>query len=142
MEQKRIKNPYIVGPPVTGEVSFYGREDIFQFVNNVLDSANERVIVLYGQRRIGKTSVLHQLTRNLSPKFHTVFFDLMGHARDSLPKVLFRLATIIAKSLEILPQKVLNLKTPKTTFRMYFYLKRTKNWAKSVCFCSSMNLTS
>jgi outer membrane protein assembly factor BamB len=123
MEQKRIKNPYIVGPPVTGEVSFYGREDIFQFVNNVLDSANERVIVLYGQRRIGKTSVLHQLTRNLSPKFHTVFFDLMGHARDSLPKVLFSLATIIAKSLEILPPKSAEFENAENYFQDVFLPK-------------------
>jgi tetratricopeptide (TPR) repeat protein/photosystem II stability/assembly factor-like uncharacterized protein len=100
---KVVGNPYIVGPPIAGDVGFYGREDIFRFVRDTFSSPAQNVIVLYGQRRIGKTSILYQLQKpsNLPPDFHPVYFDLEGLARWHLDEVLYRLAQKIARSLNI-----------------------------------------
>jgi hypothetical protein len=52
-----IINPYIAGNPVTGPEMFFGREDVFEFVRQTLIGQHRNnVIVLYGQRRTGKTS--------------------------------------------------------------------------------------
>jgi tetratricopeptide (TPR) repeat protein len=96
----RIPNPYIAGPPVSGP-NFYGREDIFRFVQNTFSSLYQNVIVLWGQRRMGKTSVLHELSSRLSPEFHPIFFDLQDKAQQKLNEVLYDLAREIAGSLNL-----------------------------------------
>jgi tetratricopeptide (TPR) repeat protein/photosystem II stability/assembly factor-like uncharacterized protein len=117
---KVVGNPYIAGPPIAGDVGFYGREDIFRFVRDTFSSPAQNVIVLYGQRRIGKTSILYQLQKpsNLPPGLHPVYLDLQGLAEWHLDEVLYRLAQEIAKSL--------NIPTPsQSEFRIgdgdYFY---------------------
>jgi len=95
-------NPYTMGPPVAG-AAFHGRKDVFHFVKESLSTPQQRVIVLYGQRRIGKTSILLELPRHLpSDKFHCVYFDLQDRANHPLPKVLYGLGVKIAQSLSIL----------------------------------------
>jgi tetratricopeptide (TPR) repeat protein len=96
----RKPNPYIAGPPVSGR-NFYGREDIFRFVQNTFSSPQQNVIVLWGQRRMGKTSVLHVLTSRLSPEFHPIYFDLQDKAQQKLNQVLYDLAREIAGSLNL-----------------------------------------
>lgn len=57
-------NPYVVGRPLTGaSASLYmGREEIFGwFAENLAGSSPPNALLLYGQRRIGKTSTLYQL---------------------------------------------------------------------------------
>jgi AAA+ ATPase superfamily predicted ATPase len=94
-------NPYIAGPSVTG-AAFYGRKDVFRFVNESLSTPQQRVIVLYGQRRTGKTSILLELPYHLAPdEFHCVYFDLQDRANHPLPEVLHELAVKIAQSLSI-----------------------------------------
>jgi len=102
--RKKVPNPYIAGPPLTGEAGFFGREDIFQFVRETL-TAGQKVIVLFGQRRIGKTSLLHQLQRPVhTPEgFHPVYFDLQGKAGQPLTQVLAQLAQEIAASFDFFP---------------------------------------
>ena len=52
-------NPYIAGSIVTGEEMFFGRQDVFSFVRRHLTGLHrDSPVVLYGQRRTGKTSVL------------------------------------------------------------------------------------
>ncbi len=94
----RGENPYII-TPLTGEDGFYGRSDILQFVHNTLASPYQKVIVLYGQRRIGKTSLLHQLSQphHIPPGFQPIYFDLMGRAQQTLGEVLYGLAREVAK---------------------------------------------
>jgi tetratricopeptide (TPR) repeat protein len=98
----RPPNPYIL-TPLTESVGFYGRDSVLQFVRNTLASPYQNVIVLYGQRRIGKTSVLHQLTRRThNPEgFRAVYFDLQGRAEHRMGQVLFGLAREIARTLRL-----------------------------------------
>jgi len=60
-----IPNPYVVGNPITGSL-FVGREDILLRFEELWNTPGQiPSIVLYGHRRMGKTSVL----RNLPEKF-------------------------------------------------------------------------
>jgi hypothetical protein len=64
---------------------------------SALSSPDQNALVLFGQRRIGKTSILLQLRRRLpSPPFRPVYFDLMDQARKPLSAVLYELAATIA----------------------------------------------
>src|SRR5574341_1881532 len=59
-------NPYIAGDPVKGQEGFFGREDIFGEVMQMLRHPQSNAMALYGQRRIGKTSALLELERRLA----------------------------------------------------------------------------
>jgi tetratricopeptide (TPR) repeat protein len=98
----RPANPYVL-TPLTDGVGFYGRESVLRFVRNTLTAPYQNVIVLFGQRRIGKTSVLHQLMRpnHTPPGFRPVYFDLQGRAEHRLDQVLYGLAREIARALRI-----------------------------------------
>jgi len=63
-------NPYIVGGPVkTGEM-FYGRKDVFkQIRETIVGDKGINQPMVYGQHRIGKTSVLYQLMNVLKGKY-------------------------------------------------------------------------
>ena len=58
-------NPYIAGNPVGRGEAFVGRVDVLREVLVALENRHENALVLYGQRRIGKTSLLQELTLRL-----------------------------------------------------------------------------
>jgi tetratricopeptide (TPR) repeat protein len=95
-------NPYIL-TPLIGGVGFFGREAVLQFVRNTLSAPYQNVVVLFGQRRIGKTSVLHQLMlpQHCPPGFRPIYFDLQGRAQHRLDQVLYGLAREIARLLDL-----------------------------------------
>ena len=97
-------NPYIAGNPVGGDTAFVGRADVLREVKRVINNPQENSIVLYGQRRIGKTSILQQLDEQLSSEdnYHPVYFDLQDKAAWQLEKVLLALAREISHSLGLI----------------------------------------
>jgi tetratricopeptide (TPR) repeat protein len=101
MIQNNPTNPYIIGNPVSG-ATFLGRDDILQEVSQVLEDHNNNAIVLVGQRRIGKTSVLHQLQAKLLNKgsCHPISFDLQYKAQWPLERLLQNLAEKISEDLQ------------------------------------------
>jgi photosystem II stability/assembly factor-like uncharacterized protein/tetratricopeptide (TPR) repeat protein len=101
----RIPNPYIAGPPIGGDEGFYGRQDVFDFVRKTFSSPYQKVIMLFGQRRVGKTSILYQLQKssNLPEGFHPIYFNLEGRASQNLNEVLYALAERIAETLNLPP---------------------------------------
>ncbi len=94
------KNPYIVGPPVTG-TSLYGRRETFRFVLETLATPANRLIVLYGQRRVGKTSILQELHLNrLSDAgFYSAYFNPQGVVRAPFAVAVHEMAAAIAETL-------------------------------------------
>ncbi|MCB9134695.1 MAG: ATP-binding protein [Anaerolineales bacterium] len=98
-----LSNPYIAGNPVRGTPQFIGRADVLREVLRVLRQPAQNAIVLYGQRRIGKTSVLQQLTEQLPHEgpFHSVYFDLQDKAAWPLARVLTEIAHRIADVLHL-----------------------------------------
>ncbi len=81
-EFRRIPNPYKPGPPLKTENMFMGREDVFRFISeNLTGVVQDRTIVLHGQRRTGKTSILYQLLGGrLGPALIPVFIDMQEMA--------------------------------------------------------------
>ncbi|TEU21733.1 MAG: hypothetical protein E3J21_01840, partial [Anaerolineales bacterium] len=59
---KEYFNPYVVGKPVTGR-NFVGRADIFADLFTALKGDNH--LIIEGERRIGKTSLLYELAEAL-----------------------------------------------------------------------------
>jgi tetratricopeptide (TPR) repeat protein len=110
-------NPYIVGNPVGNSSVFVGRADILQDVWRVVRDPQQNAIVLYGQRRIGKTSVLQELEAQLPKKgaYYPILFDLQNKAEWSLGRVLTELAQQISRFLKLVPADLGN--EPETTFR-------------------------
>jgi len=94
-------NPYIIGDPVGNSPIFVGRENITREVLKVLSDPNLNAITLYGQRRVGKTSMLQflQVRLPMEGKFQTVYFDLQDKSEWPLPRILLALANTIADRL-------------------------------------------
>lgn len=93
-------NPYIAGNPVTSPEMFFGRADVFAFVRQALIGKHrDNVIILFGQRRTGKTSVLYQMSRHLGAGYVCVLLDLHGLALEGLDGFLWELANSIARTL-------------------------------------------
>jgi tetratricopeptide (TPR) repeat protein len=120
-------NPYVSGNPVGDSSAFVGRDDILRAVLRVLRHPQENAIVLYGQRRIGKTSILQTLETKLSTEgaYHPIFFDLQDKAQWPLERVLQALAQKISDKLE-LPSPNLG-DDPKTTFCQVWLPKLLSN---------------
>jgi len=94
----RPVNPYVAGTPLRGEQGFFGRQDILDWVTRELRNPNTNALVLFGQRRIGKTSLLLQLKRAMpADAFLPVYFDLQDQAICPLGQVLAVLADTIAE---------------------------------------------
>jgi len=58
-------NPYIAGNPGGGQKAYVGPMNVLKDVLRVLKNPNDNALVLYGQRRIGKTSIVQELTHRL-----------------------------------------------------------------------------
>ncbi|MCX7680913.1 MAG: tetratricopeptide repeat protein [Anaerolineae bacterium] len=93
----QLVNPYVAGPPVGGR-GFFGRREVLEWIAQRLSNPLTRSLVLFGQRRIGKTSVLLQLYRLLPPElFLPVYFDLHDQAERPLGEVLAEIASAVAE---------------------------------------------
>jgi GAF domain-containing protein len=78
-------NPYMVGGPIRDPQNFFGREKLIQ---DILDGISNNNVIVHGERRIGKTSLLFQLEHHLNQLsrsdseflFLPVFYSLQGVA--------------------------------------------------------------
>jgi pSer/pThr/pTyr-binding forkhead associated (FHA) protein/AAA+ ATPase superfamily predicted ATPase len=77
-EFTRIRNPYIAGNPITSPKLFFGRQDVFNFVlENLMSAEQMNTLVLHGQRRTGKSSILLQLRDRILPQeFIPVYINM------------------------------------------------------------------
>jgi tetratricopeptide (TPR) repeat protein len=91
-------NPYIVGNSVGGSPAFVGRDDILQNVHDILKNSQQNAILLHGQRRIGKTSILGELETQLQQKgiCYPILFNLLGKAHQPVEQVIQELANKIS----------------------------------------------
>jgi hypothetical protein len=80
-EIKRGFNPYISGEPVRRDEMFFGRHALLERIYTTL---HQNSLMLHGERRIGKTTMLHQLANVLDTVddpaywFLPVYVDLEG----------------------------------------------------------------
>ncbi len=84
MRQQAVErrfNPYIAGSPIRSSDMFFGRNELLQ---NAEAGLAHNSLMIYGERRIGKTSLLYQMLDDLRQlkddkfKFFPIFVDLEG----------------------------------------------------------------
>jgi len=78
-QRQEIDSPYIIGVPLTERQEiFVGRTDITSRIEQLLRDRRSPPLLLYGQRRMGKTSLLNNLGRLLPTSIVPMFVDLQG----------------------------------------------------------------
>ena len=97
-------SPYIIGVPIRDPERFFGREDLFSVIkDNLLQ--NVQLTLLYGQRRIGKSSILKQVPRKISiddiDQFVFIDFDFQKTENLSTPEILHLIAIGIIEKIQI-----------------------------------------
>lgn len=77
-----IPNPYSTGTPIHDSKMFYGREEDIAFLwENLTRREAKTVLVLYGQRRSGKTTILLHLVNSPVLQEHIpVFIDMQNES--------------------------------------------------------------
>ena len=97
-------NPYITGRSLFPHETLFGREDIFSEINDSLQQ-NVRLILFYGQRRVGKTSILKQIPSRIAEaiedEFIFISFDFQAQEGLPLENILHEMATTILMGLLI-----------------------------------------
>jgi hypothetical protein len=94
---REIENPFILGSPVRPgqEGLFIGRRDIVREIERtVLGPAQTPMLLLYGQRRMGKTSILYQLPALLGPGFLPVSIDCQAPQTVESDRSLLRYVSV------------------------------------------------
>ncbi|MCP4425776.1 MAG: phosphotransferase [Chloroflexi bacterium] len=106
-----INNPYVVGKPLTpaSESLYMGRDDVFTWIEeNLIGKTQPHTLILYGQRRMGKTSTLYQLvggkrgqTVREYPGYpiYPVYIDLQRLAGCNMPEFFDQLSSQIVRAL-------------------------------------------
>jgi len=100
----QLVNPYVAGPPIREERKFFGHQDTLDWVAQGLSNPANNSLVLFGQRRIGKTTLLLQLRRTLpADTFLPVYFDLYDQASSTLGQALINLTDAVAEQTDLEP---------------------------------------
>ncbi len=130
-EVRYIRNPYSTGTPM--QDMFFGRDDDMDALrNNLARSAAQTVLLLYGQRRTGKTTLLLHLANTSALEEHIpVFVDMQRESYEiSAGKFLYHLAFYIFQALMrrgySLPQPELDDFTRDPTFAFDIFLSEVE----------------
>jgi ActR/RegA family two-component response regulator len=107
-----IRNPYSAGKPLgVGDAMFYGRDEVFDFIrDNVTEATRCNHIALVGARRIGKTSILHELPIRLGATCLPVYVNCQSLGIDpGMPAFFGTLASYIRRGLQDLGLEIAGL---------------------------------
>ena len=114
-------NPYIAGPSLGDERSFFGRADIMREVETTLRNPAYNTIILYGQPAIGKTSLLLQLQHRLpTPPFVAIYFDLTDKALTPVDQVFYELALTTTAQVGLSPPSSADFADNPSAFQRLF----------------------
>jgi type I restriction enzyme M protein len=87
-------NPYVTGAPVDTEGTFFGREDVIDRIHRLLRvDGPSTVILVEGNRRAGKTSILKRLQKSeqLLEEWVPVYCQFQGMSGEPNAQSLYRL---------------------------------------------------
>ncbi|MGQ9682799.1 MAG: LpqB family beta-propeller domain-containing protein [Anaerolineae bacterium] len=91
-------NPFTPDRPVTEEERFFGREDIIDWIEDRL-AADQRMVLLFGTPRMGKTSLLYRLRSKHRGRMVAVYVDLETLPPSDTKESLWRLAEAVHTAL-------------------------------------------
>ena len=119
--------PYVTGMPLKTDHLFVGRADVFAYIQeHLLGAYQNNIIVLHGQRRTGKTSILYRLQKALADTHICVLVDMQGKAARGTLDFLYSLADDIVYTLDehavavTLPARSDFAESPEFVFRSRF----------------------
>lgn len=95
-------NPYITGLPVEQPEMFFGREDVMAFLrDNLIGTHQKNIIILQGNRRTGKTSILKQIViRDWFFPDIPVYIDCQGLGKLTNQSFFYKVARQIQRTLK------------------------------------------
>jgi hypothetical protein len=117
-----VRNPYMVGDPVQ-ENLFVGREDILRRLEELWAMRHQlQSVVLYGHRRMGKTSILLNTRHCSGSEVKVAYINLLclGDSPQGVGEVLMAISDEISEAVGCTPPtdaELLNL--PYRTFERY-----------------------
>ncbi|RZM81950.1 TIR domain-containing protein [Leptolyngbya iicbica] len=99
-----VQNPYIVGDPVEGNL-FVGREDVLRQLEELwLMGQQMQSVVLYGHRRMGKTSILRNAAKTVGAGLRLVYVNMLRSASaESISDVLLAITDELAAVMNVPP---------------------------------------
>jgi len=119
---KPVVNPYVVGDPVQGHL-FVGREDIITQLQELWVMGNQlQSVVLYGHRRMGKTSILLNAANCLGSQIQLAYVNLLrlGDSPQGVGEVLMAICDEISRTVKLSsPADADLLNLPYRTFERY-----------------------
>ncbi|WP_162615684.1 ATP-binding protein [Pseudanabaena sp. ABRG5-3] len=117
-----IINPYIIGDPVLGN-RFIGREDILRQLEELwFINTSPQSVILYGHRRMGKTSILRNATTKVNTEVRVAYVNLLSvsSASNGITDILMAICDALEEITEIpVPSNNDLFQFPETTFRRY-----------------------
>ena len=119
---KPVKNPYVIGDPVEGDL-FVGREDIMRQLEQLwVMSSQPQSVVLYGHRRMGKTSILRNIAKSFGADARVIYVDLQSLEAISqgMGEVFLAISDEISDSISLPPPDTEELlRLPQRTFQLH-----------------------
>jgi hypothetical protein len=113
--------PYVIGDPVQNQV-FVGRTDIIKQLEKIWLCSNQiQSVILYGHRRMGKTSILINISDQLGSKVKLAYINLNGLGDIAgVDEVFMAITDAISEILNIAPPHDQDLsQSPYRTFKRY-----------------------
>jgi hypothetical protein len=139
-----IPNPYNAGPPVRDKHMFFGREELIDTLASSFAGPHQGSIVVYGQKRAGKSSVLIHLASRLVRPNVVVSFSIGDLAGEfSFGGVLYKIGTechealtelVEAEGLEAGPPPLPVLPEIQQSPQQKFieYMRSLRRWMRTV----------
>lgn len=118
---KPVRNPYVIGDPVEGNL-FVGREDIIRQLQELWWSDKPQSVVLFGHRRMGKTSILKNISNYLGSRVLLAYVNLLdvGDAPQGVGEVLMAIGDAISEAASVPPPADTDwLNLPYRTLKLY-----------------------
>lgn len=117
---EEVRNPYFVGSPVEGSL-FVGREDIMRQLKELWVKGNQlQSVVIYGHRRMGKTSILRNAVNHIGRGVRLAYINLQGLTADNLGDVLIGISDAVFQEVKIQAPSDDEYKiSPDRTFKRY-----------------------
>lgn len=130
-EFEPIPNPYeqlANGGPVTDTKMFYGRNEFIEVITDAILNADSKQVVIFGQKRSGKSSVLFHLKKQLE-QYNTTFcvtFSI-GDIFETLSSATFfyKILTVIEEELENLEYE--GIEVPEFTYPVFSEFSQEPN---------------
>ncbi|MEL6166694.1 MAG: ATP-binding protein [Cyanobacteria bacterium J06628_3] len=102
---KPVRNPYIIGDPVIGE-KFVGREEVMRQLEELWVMGEQlQSVVIYGHRRMGKTSILRNAANSIGSGVKVAYVNMLnaGNISEGVGEVLMAICDVVSEAVNVPP---------------------------------------